>query len=141
MKINEEISSARSASADHLKPEITESLMRLSTLSNQEEEIKTRIDQVLATAGTNKKEISELECVKDWHWWTVGAKVVDNKKNFDQLKDVLAKVAENVTDVVSAQRDAECIIAKILKFQHDIGEEMNNLVGAWGRQHTCLPVR
>ena len=53
MKINEEISSARSASAaaDHLKPEMTESFMRLLALSNQEEEIKTRIDQFLFGNG------------------------------------------------------------------------------------------
>ena len=115
--------------ADKLRPEVMESLTRLSELSSQEEEVKTRIQQVLKNAVSNKKEIDDLKFATDWHLWTFGKKVLDNEKTFGQLKDALVKVAGNVTDVVSAQRDAEMVIAKILKFQHDIGEEMKLLLG------------
>ena len=115
--------------ADKLRPEVSESLTRLSALSSQEAEVTTRIQQVLKNAASNKKEIDDLEFATDWHVWTFGKNVIDNEKTFGRLKDALVKVAGNVTDVVSAQRDAEMVIAKILKFQHDIGEEMKLLLG------------
>lgn len=115
--------------ADKLRPEIMGSLTRLSALSRQESEVRTRIDQVLEKSATNTSEIADLKCAKDWHVWTFGKEVVDNEGTFARLKDALVKVAGNVTDVVSAQRDAEKVIAKILRFQHDIGEEMKLLLG------------
>ena len=124
--------------ADKLRPDIIESLTRLSALSRQESEVQTRIDQVLEKADTNKKEIADLKCAKDWHVWTFGKEVIDNETTFARLKDALVKVAGNVTDVVSAQRDAERVIAKILKFQHDIGEEMKLLLGfGVANIHSC----
>ena len=124
--------------ADKLRPEVTESLTRLSELSSQEEDVNMRIEQVLKKAESNQKEIGNLECAKDWHVLTFGKKVIDNEKTFGRLKDALVKVAGNVTDVVSAQRDAEEVIAKILKFQHDIGEEMKLLLGfGVANVHAC----